>query len=366
MNSIYSKRGTVITIGDTSDVQVLEHLPVGTYTVRLNPMSGYYLEQANNLTRPSKIYGNYDSLVNRYLTTFAGRPNGTGVFLAGVKGTGKTLLSKLLSVTALERGISTIIITEAHHGEAFNKFISSISDPAVLLFEEIDKVYSRDEVQALLTLFDGLFTTKKMSVLTCNDPLHVGSHMTNRPGRMFYFKNFAGIDREVVRAYMEDNYKGVEDLNKVLSEVSSIPHLTFDIMQAIVEEMNRYQEPLHSVLAHLNVRPEPCYSYTVDNIDGPFVEERMADNEDSNERFAKQVGYVARPTDKKGLLDQLKSMPIQTRGGRDEGFHILGEYFNMGTDLKEAKLDGRLILETENGDKASLVPMETYRSAWMY
>ena len=145
-----------------------------------------YLEGIEVFDIQGKIYGDTVKRAERILYSFMDRPSGTGVMLTGEKGSGKTLLAKMLSFKGYEQDIPTIVINQPWCGEAFNAFIQSIEQPVIVLFDEFEKVYDQDDQEQMLTLLDGVYPSKKLFVLTCNDKWRVNAHMRNRPGRIFY------------------------------------------------------------------------------------------------------------------------------------------------------------------------------------
>lgn len=232
-------------------------MPAGTYTVGQNPQTGeLFLAQVEDMSVRNKIYGKSNGLCDRIFNTFMERPAATGVLLDGEKGSGKTLLTKLLSIKAREAGIPTIVINTAFAGDYFNSFIQSINQPAVIIFDEFEKNYRDQEKQdALLTLLDGVYPTKKLFVLTSNDKYRVNSHMINRPGRIFYFIEYKGLDRDFIREYCEDNLLDKSNIEGVLTVSSLFEQFNFDLLQALVEEINRYGEKPIVAMELLNAKP---------------------------------------------------------------------------------------------------------------
>jgi hypothetical protein len=184
------------------------------------------------------------------------RPNTTGVMLAGEKGSGKSLLAKAISLQAAEQGIPTIVINAPWCGDKFNSFIQSIEQPVIILFDEFEKVYDSEHQEAILTLLDGVFPSKKLFVLTCNDKWRVDSHMRNRPGRIYYMLDFKGLTADFIIEYCEDNLKAKEHIEKIVQIASLFSEFNFDMLKALIEEMNRYNETPEQALSMLNAKPE--------------------------------------------------------------------------------------------------------------
>lgn len=240
------------------DVDVHNTLPVGTYTVKYDEMHGFfYLEIIEDFETTGKIYGDTLSMVARILTTFHSRDNATGIMLSGEKGSGKTLLAKLLSIQAAkENGIPTIVINQPWAGEEFNSFIQKIEQPAIIIFDEFEKVYDSKEQEKMLTLLDGVYPSKKMFIITCNDKWRVSDHMRNRPGRIYYRIDYTGLTQEFIIEYCEDNLEDKSHIDAMCKVAALFGEFNFDMLKAMVEEMNRYDESPHDVMKLVNAKPE--------------------------------------------------------------------------------------------------------------
>jgi hypothetical protein len=176
--------------------------------------------------------------------------------LTGEKGSGKTLLAKMLAVTAADAGVPTIVINEPWCGEGFNAFMQMIEQPTVILFDEFEKVYDKDDQEKMLTLLDGVYPSKKLFVLTCNDKWRIDSHMRNRPGRIFYSLDFKGLEQDFIIEYCEDNLNNKTHIQGVCRVAAMFDQFNFDMLKALVEEMNRYNESPSESMKMLNAKPE--------------------------------------------------------------------------------------------------------------
>jgi hypothetical protein len=92
-------------------------------------------------------------------------------------------------------------------------------------------------------------------MLTCNDQYRVNQHMHNRPGRIFYSLVFSGLEQEFIRDYCNDRLNDKQYIEKVCQVGSLFSQFNFDMLKALVEEMNRYNESPHEALIMLNAKP---------------------------------------------------------------------------------------------------------------
>jgi hypothetical protein len=253
----FLKSGTRFNVSTKAALDLHEQLPAGNYTVKFDKMANcFYLEQIDNFEIKGKVYGDTRRNADRILDTFNDRTASTGVMLNGEKGSGKTLLAKMLAVNAAEAGIPTIVINAPWCGEEFNGFMQMIEQPTVILFDEFEKVYDNDDQEKMLTLLDGVYPSKKLFVLTCNDKWRVNGHMRNRPGRIFYMMDFKGLEQDFIIEYCEDNLKAKEHIQAICRIATLFDQFNFDMLKALIEEMNRYNETPQEAMKMLNARPE--------------------------------------------------------------------------------------------------------------
>lgn len=282
--SYFIRNGNAFSVSDNASLDIHDKLPGGTYIIKQNPNTGaLYLEMIENFKPIAKLYGDTTRNADRILNTFFARSNSTGVMLTGEKGSGKSLLAKELSIIGYTKDIPTIVINAPWHGDLFNKFMQDISQEAIVLFDEFEKVYDSDQQESILTLLDGVFPSKKLFMFTCNNKWRVDSHMRNRPGRIFYMLHFHGLTPEFIREYCEDVLENKTHIDKVVTIASLFQEFNFDMLKALVEEMNRYKETPQEALRLLNANPEHEQDSTYECkliIDGSELpEEKMHGNE---------------------------------------------------------------------------------------
>lgn len=239
---------------DKKQFELVDTLPAGNYKLGMNQKGDYTLTPVESFKIPSKIYGDIEKQAERIINTFSSRDHSTGVLLGGEKGSGKTLLAKLICA---QLNVLTILVGEPFCGSSFNSFIQGIEQPCVIFFDEFEKVYDDEQQEAILTLLDGTLSSKKLYLFTCNDIYGIDTNMKNRPGRIFYFLKFKGLDASFVEQYAAENLK--QELHQYvhqLIKLSTISTLNFDSLYALCEEMNRYNESPIDSLKMLNIKAE--------------------------------------------------------------------------------------------------------------
>lgn len=285
--SYYIRQGNTFRIINENDIEVCETLPTRVFTIGQDPMSGeFFLSPIDDFEIPDKMYGNIKQKAKRVIDTFEDRPLTTGVHMDGVKGSGKSLLAKYISHIGKEKGYPTIVINNSYCGEEFNKFVQSINVPAIMLFDEFEKVYDYEHQQKILTLFDGVYPSKKLFLLTTNESHMVSNYLKNRPGRIYYSYKFDTLDPDFVKEYCEDNLKDSSQIESIVRYTKVFSFFNFDMLSSVVEEMNRYGETLHEVLEVLNITPETkttdTYTVSVKFKDKVFEISNRLDNFNPN------------------------------------------------------------------------------------
>lgn len=234
-------------------VQTADVLPKGTYYVRCNPQIGYYLEQIEDFKLPNKIYGSTE-VINRWLTSYHANQRNTGIILTGIKGSGKTLLSKKC---AIDSGLPVIIIDKPYNNADFISFITNpeLGDICVFI-DEFEKVYNeRGSENAILTILDGAFNTHNLFIFTCN-LMHTNEYLTNRPSRIRYRSHFESLPEDIINEVIEDLLQHKEYKDSIRTVLSAIGVVTFDLLITLIKEVDLFNEPADKLAPYLNIVAE--------------------------------------------------------------------------------------------------------------
>ena len=269
----YLRNGAMFNIVEEANIDIHETLPAALFKICLNPRTEeLYLEDMPDFVIPDKLYGDVAPRTERVLNTYRSRSGSTGVFLTGEKGSGKTLLAKNLAMEAMKVGIPTIIVDKPFPGDKFNKFIQLIDQECIVVFDEFEKTFDQRSQQHMLTLLDGVYNTKKLFILTSNDKYGIDRHMQNRPGRLFYRFEYTGLSEDYIREFCADANVTPDHIDKIVQICELYNTFTFDMLQALVEEMGRYNENPAEALRYLNISPSSdmgrVYNLSIEGLPG--------------------------------------------------------------------------------------------------
>lgn len=220
-----------------NDLETFEKLPVLTYRINFNPMSGYSLVHTTDLEIREKVYGEQVEKTKKIFNAFNSMARSLGVMMSGDKGIGKSLFTQILASEAIKRGIPVIVVT--NNTPSLQDFLMDIKQEVLILFDEFEKVFDKEDQMRMLGLFDGLNMSKHLYVLTVNDLKNVNSFMLNRTGRIHYHLRFGYPTPDEIRDYLKDKVK--EEYHNHIDSVvmfSFRMKLNYDLLRAIAFELN--------------------------------------------------------------------------------------------------------------------------------
>jgi len=243
---------TIINLEDRLP-EVLDELPVATYALKIDVTGKLFLEQIEDFKMPEKLFGTVGNTAERVLNTYKDRTGVTGMLLTGEKGSGKTLLGKKVALDLMAQGQPVIVVNIPISGDSFGIFLQKLGKPVTLFFDEFEKTYGREEHQnGLLTILDGVYPIKMLAILTSNDSSKMISPLLDRPGRVYYKIDYKGLEYAFIMEYAAEKLRNKDHLAE-LGRLATMADLNFDQLQALIEEMNRYDESVKDAVQLLNI-----------------------------------------------------------------------------------------------------------------
>jgi len=254
------------------DVTLTRTLPAQNYTVKFNQQMGLYLSALPEFALPSKVYGDSYLRAERILNTFLARKNQTtGVLLSGYKGSGKTLLTKMICTMS---GLPVIMLPQGIPMGALLGELEKIHTPIVIMIDEMEKKFPSsnnsssgnalsdimdkdvDAQPSLLSFLDGTHSGHKLVLMTTNSVFGINEFLLGRPGRVFYHYKYESLSEEEIREYCSDFIKDKERLEEIVLGCLFMGRISYDALQAIVEEILRYNCTFKDAAAVMNLQSE--------------------------------------------------------------------------------------------------------------
>ena len=243
-------------------IKVGKELDPATYEVVFIQNQGFFLKLARVQDAADiKVYGRLRERVEKVIRSYASSNRNLGVILSGAKGIGKSLFAKLISQRAIDEGLPVIMVNDYFDG--LPQFLSSIDQKCMVLFDEFDKNFFNPSTEtndhtsvqdSFLTLFDGVYASNKLFVITANSLGRLSEFLVNRPGRFRYHIRFSYPDEDEIRQFLRDKL-GENAAEKEIDDVvkfSTIVPLSYDCLTAIAAELTM-GESFESCLEILNI-----------------------------------------------------------------------------------------------------------------
>ena len=260
--SKYVVSGGTVRVVSEDNLCVEDKLPAGVYSPS-KTMTGFVLEKRDKFKLPKSMFGNVKKHGARIINTFNDRPRGLGVLLTGIKGSGKSLLGKYVSLELMKKEIPTIVLPFSNIDMETCDFIATICSPCVIFIDEVDKV-DCEAHNFLLSLMDGTSSSKKMFILTANDMYRISHWLLNRPGRIFYHIKHNNLSHEEIQECCEKHLKNKSFIPDVFSTKKEVQDFSFDFLLSLIEESNRYNESPLKFIDIFNASSEEYSYYTAE------------------------------------------------------------------------------------------------------
>lgn len=226
------------------------------YNLKFDRFSvGAYLEEDGSLNLPSKVYLTEDdkTFIHRVNSYFQKTTKlSTGVMLSGIKGTGKTVMAKVI---ANNSKLPVIVVDEDFPTGRINDFFRKFEHPVAVIFDEVDKHWDTED---LLGWLDGVQTNaKKLVLFTCNNENQVNQYLKDRCSRIRYVRHFKPSDNaRFLKEIMRDKGIAESDINSTYDFiVKNFNLLSIDNILAFLDEKLMFGSDLSNtdILKDMNI-----------------------------------------------------------------------------------------------------------------
>ena len=254
--------GSVVSIFSDDDAIITKDIPVGYYDVCFTKSRGAFLQKREPIVIKEKIYGAAPIKAKKAINAYKSANRSLGVILSGNKGIGKSISLGLVAQEAMNIGLPVLVCNENIPGLV--SFLSSITQEVLVVFDEFEKNFKDfndpddDETgpsaqEGLLSMFDGIDSTKKLFLITVNSVYRLSDYMLNRPGRFHYHFKLKNPSPQEIEEYMHDNLNNCTDeLISRIVKFSTVADVTYDWLRAIAFELN-LGSTLEEAIEDLNI-----------------------------------------------------------------------------------------------------------------
>lgn len=201
------------------------------------------LEESTGLSLPSKVYCTQrdERFIDKVINSYNLSENGfTGVMLAGLKGSGKTVMAKVI---ANKSGLPIINIDKNIRPYILRNLVSMLGDTSVcFLFDELDKVLADYDDSVLLQVLDGSDTKgKHMILFTCNDDDEISEYLIDRCSRIRYWREFDEMSPSLIMEVLNDKLNDKKEVKSLTDFIKdNFEVCSFDNIASFVKEANDY------------------------------------------------------------------------------------------------------------------------------
>lgn len=225
-------------------------------------------KENDELNLPKKVYSTKtDDIFKKRIITYFNKANTntTGVMLAGVKGTGKTVMMKLL---AKESGLPIIVVNPDYPEGKLIKFFKSFTTPVCVLFDEVEKNF---KTEYMLDFLDGVEkTAQKLVIMTCNDLSKVSQYMQDRCSRIRYLRQYSPDENAAFLPMLADDFgiKNKEEVVKFCKE--NIKLLSMDNIVSFMSEVKMLEDEdisLQEIINIMNISTENIPTKVSDTVE---------------------------------------------------------------------------------------------------
>lgn len=244
MEKKFLKIGKSINFKFNTDGLEYDLTPGMVYNIKVDRYTdAISLEESAGLSLPSKVYctPRDERFMEKVINSYNLSENGfTGVMLVGLKGSGKTVMAKMI---ANNSGLPIINIDKNIRPYILRNLVSMLGDTSVcFLFDELDKVLEDYDDSVLLQVLDGSDTKgKHMILFTCNDNNEISEYLIDRCSRIRYWREFDEMSPSLIMEVLNDKLNDKKEVKSLTDFIKdNFEVCSFDNIASFVKEANDY------------------------------------------------------------------------------------------------------------------------------
>lgn len=216
---------------------VITHLTPQIYKLTVVDQQLRLLKSDIKFKLPKTLYGRrFKEASELIINSYRSQEKSTGALLLGSKGTGKTLLMKLISNVLLSLEHPVIIVDNMVSGHDLSLLLHVVG-PCVVLFDEFIKVYHNKTIQeSLLPVLDNPNLPKCLFIASDNKIEGLSEFFYNRPGRFLFRIELQGVDNDVLEALLSEyniDKHITDEIKHYLLNQKEV--MSFDIIKTVLE-----------------------------------------------------------------------------------------------------------------------------------
>ena len=256
--SEFLKLGDIIVIKPKGADYSLEAGKV--YDLNFSRFEGPRLKENGELNLPPKVYkSKKDEIFIKRILDYHhnSKANTTGVMMAGTKGTGKSIMAKVI---AKESNLPIIIVSPDFPASQLTTYFKQFTQEVCIIFDEVEKNYN---TEMMLSFLDGIEKTcRKLVLMTCNEISCVSQYMTDRCSRVRYLRKYSeNSNIEFLPMIVEDLQ--IKNPEKVIEFCKNeIKLLSMDNIFAFLQEVKAYEgviDDLGEIISIMNISTKTSF-----------------------------------------------------------------------------------------------------------
>lgn len=200
--------------------------------------------------------------------------------LSGVKGTGKTVMAKVI---AKNSNLPVIVVDEDFPTSQINDFFRKFTTPVAVIFDEVDKHWDTED---LLGWLDGVQTNaKKLVLFTCNNEDRVNEYLKDRCSRVRYTRHFEANDNaRFLKEILKDKGIAEDEIESTYTFiVNNFNLLSIDNILSFIDEKLMFPGLSNEhLLKDMNISSDSELSVNEEPEGYKSEEDKDEDDEDGN------------------------------------------------------------------------------------